>query len=231
VLFSWVDRQSWQPLVTAMPHRVRAPAVVRSLLMNHYAGVQVYHACRPERVESYYEDGLKVLNRESVFAKARDVFLSAEFPDLDEQALSDACSTVSDIDDGRSFVALDHRDFVEYCGHYMIYGSETLCGIAASLGRGTGQDYRQVLKQVGIPTLFRLCLPFAAISDAYLADLVEAIRREIRPVRRGREPARIDFTFRVKGALPAACVLDHSHPTISRDPLLGMSTYTFGGAT
>jgi hypothetical protein len=226
MLFSWTDRASWSPLLEAVDSS-RPRRMSQSLMKEIYSGVVVYHACRAEDISSYYERGLMTLDRQDLFGRARALFLSGEFPELDSQDLERACAELTEVDDGRVFVALDWRDLLDECGHYLIYGSESLCGIAASLNRYGGRDYHQVLKLIGTPTLFRLRLQFDAISRPQLRWLVEAIRANIVGVRRGDEPSRIDFTFRVLGSLSGESVLGHSHPTHIRDPLLGMEPYRF----
>lgn len=226
VLFIWEDPTSWRPLLAAMPRRTRSAAFIEATLREEYEGVVVYHACRPESPEPYYRDGLKLLDREHAYARARGIFLSGEFPELTVEAFDDACSQISDIDDNRAFACLDQRDLLEGAGHYLIYGSEVICGIAGWLGRRNPlRDYRQVLKRYGRPTLFRIRLPFHMVSGPLATEFAKAVREELPWVRRGNAPRLIDFTFRLRQAVPGTHFIDHSHPQQIVDPLLRMTTY------
>ena len=196
------------------------------VLRKEFEGIVVYHACRPESPEPYYRDGLRVLNRQHAYHLAREIFLSGEFPELTAEAFDNACSQISDVDDNRAFVCVDQRDLLEGGGHYLIYGSEVVCGIAAGLsGPDARQDYRQVLKRYGRPTLFRIRLPFDMASATSVTAFAQAVREELPWIRRGENPGHLDFTFCLRVALPGSHFLSHSHPKRILDPLLGMVTY------
>jgi len=164
--------------------------------------------------------------RDVLKARSRQIFLSGKFPELTAEHVNAADADVSQIDDDRAFVSLDDRQLVACAGHYLIYGSEYLCGVAAALGRSTGRDYRQVLKQFGRPTLFHLRIPFDAISNADFTAFVDVVREHVRKTGDGLAP-RIDFTLRLRQALPPGCVAGHRHPRRIIDPLLGMTPYYY----
>jgi hypothetical protein len=122
-------------------------------------------------------------------------------------------------DHGKSYATLDDSYFLSHSGHYLIYGSEHICGIAAGLS-GTGiKEYRQVLKR---PTIFKLSLPFTLIDDADFAELAEVVHQWVPRVRAGRRPTEIDFTFLLQQSLPPRSVISHQHPMVIRDPILPM---------
>ncbi len=67
-------------------------------------------------------------------------------------------------------------DAREISGHYLIYGSEHICGIAASMVRQVGLDCRQSLKRFGTPTVFRVALPREIIPKSQLRELAGHLR-------------------------------------------------------
>ena len=114
-----------------------------------YDAIEVYHAARPIDVDAYYHQGIRLADHVSLTAAAHRIFRSGEFPELDEAAFQRAVQRLSGIDNERIYTGLDDRDFLENCGHYLIYGSEHICGIAAALSRNHVTDYRQILKRYG----------------------------------------------------------------------------------
>lgn len=227
MLFSWTDSSSWRRLLEAMPVRCSVH-ILQSRMRTAFDGVLVYHAARPRDVVTYYKRGLVLGSHADQKARAREIFLSGEFPELTEGSLAAAeDDIIPPIDDGRAFVSLDATGFIEYAGHYLIYGSEYLCGLAAGLTTVHGRDYRQVLKRFGIPTVFRLRLPFEAISESDASQLAQVLHSQRRRGRSGLAAPTIDFTFRLRQALPPECVLGHYHPDQVLDPLLGMNPYHY----
>jgi hypothetical protein len=202
---------------------------LRSRLLASFEGLIVYHAARPISVRTFYERGLLLGDRATQMIAAREIFLSGRFPELTADALEASGDRFTLNEDGQAFVSLDSRGFVDGAGHYLIYGSEHLCAIAAGLSELTGRDYRQVLKEFGVPTVFRMKLPLEWVNEHELGQLVQLLHEWIPWVRRKRDAPSVDFTFRLRRALPADCVLSHVHPSRIVDPLLGMTQYEYAG--
>ena len=99
-----------------------------------FDGVKVFHGCRPDSVESYYSHGLLPLDAEMGKRIAMSIFLSARFPELSEQDIENAADRANgNWRHGHLYVCLDDRFLIKSCGHYLIYGSEYICAIAAGL--------------------------------------------------------------------------------------------------
>jgi hypothetical protein len=223
MLFSWRKSHTWVPILG--PRRGGATAL-RRRLPSLFDGVLVYHAARPVNVRTYYQRGLLLGDHLAQRAMARRIFLSREFPELTNEAFQAADCRLLPIEDGQAFVSLDSRGFLDGAGHYLIYGSEYLCGLAAGLS--AHRDYRQVLKRRGIPTIFRLRLQFGMVSDSDLTAFADLLYEHIPVIRSRMGAPQIDFTFRLRSPLPARCVLSHVHPRLIVDPLLGMTPYNLG---
>lgn len=223
MLFSWKNTRTWAPILG--PRR-GGNAGLHSRLRQSFDGLLVYHAARPTDVRNYYVRGLLLGQRAVQFDVAREIFLTGDFPELTSEMLVAADDRKEPTEDGQAFVSLDDRGFFNGAGHYLIYGSESLCGLAAGLASATGQDYRQVLKQRGTPTVFRLQLPFESIGERDFAEFIQLVYDEIPRVRRRMQVREVDFTFRLRRVLPPACVLSHVHPRRVADPLLRMMPYT-----
>src|SRR5205085_5151702 len=116
-------------------------------------------------VASYYERGLVPLDTQAAAALAKELFLSGAFPELNQTLLDEAMARVgTDTRVGRVYFELDEQLLVEDCGHYLLYGSEYILGIAAELESGQDRDYRQLLKGMGKPTIFVCDVPWRLIS-------------------------------------------------------------------
>ena len=99
-----------------------------------FDGVKVFHGCRPDSVESYYSQGLLPLDAEMGKRIAMSIFLSDRFPELSIQDIENSAERVKEEwRHGRLYVSLDDRFLLKEGGHYLIYGSEYICAIAANL--------------------------------------------------------------------------------------------------
>jgi hypothetical protein len=224
MLFAGEESAAWLSLVRP---RTLDIDEVRERLFASFEGFRVYHAARPRDVDSYYKEGLKLGSQAAQLEWAAEVFLSGEFPEITREDLKAAGGGLGLNEDGQAFVSLDARGYLSGAGHYLIYGSEHVCGIAASLTRRFGRDYRQVLKRFGTPTIFECRLPFELVSSGDLDQFLEVAVAQEPTSRRKRHLPEVDFTFRLRFPLPPECVLAHKHPSTILDPLLRMTPYTW----
>jgi hypothetical protein len=202
----------------------RAKKKVLKVLRELYDSITVFHATRTANVQRFYAEGLQIADHRKLAERAREIFLSGEFPEIDEAIFQSAVASLSNSDDALVHVGLDDRPLIESSGHYLIYGSEHICGIAASLTRhfGCATDYRQVLKRFGRPTILRVSLPISIVAEWNLLAFAEIVRDSMKKVEAGREAPKADFTFIIKAPISPRCVLGHEHPTVIKDPLLPM---------
>lgn len=197
-----------------------------------FNGVKVFHGCRPDNVESYYSNGLLPLDAEMGKRIAMRIFLSDRFPELSEQDIENAAERVTgEWRHGRLYVSLDDRFLLKEGGHYLIYGSEYICAIAANLQsiQGTDYDYQQHLRQKGRPTVFVCQLPIDQITLSDRKGLVAALVGEIASdpsFKRGKSFP-IDVSFLLKSKLEPTCILSHRHPRTILDPLRQMTPYSW----
>lgn len=219
--FAWNTPELWKSFKSFR----RKPA--EDVLFNHvssYDAFLLYHAARPLDVARYYEVGLEVADAKRMNARAREIFLSAEFPTISSGLLERAISDASTIHDKTLFAVIDER---EVSGHYLIYGSEHICGIAAKLSREAGFDCRQILKNFGIPTLFRVSLPREMIPGRQLRNLSSYLLESVWDRRRLEHSPPLDWSFDLKCSIPSNCIVDHVHPERIPDPLQLNYPYTY----
>lgn len=190
-------------------------------LTRRFSYLRAYHACSPKSVASYYERGLVPLDAQAVAALAKELFLSGDFPELDEAQLNEAITRVGTATRvGRVYFDLDEELLIEHCGHYLLYGSEYVLAIAAQLERSQKRKYRQLLKGMGKPTIFVCDVPWKLISAQTKRELVQRVTREAIDLV-GRPSYRVstqDFGFSIRKTLPPQQIVRHYHPQNISDP-------------
>lgn len=193
-------------------------------LKRHFTHLRASHATSAFDVTSFYTLGLLPLDAEAAKIRARNIFLSGDFPELTESDLNRAILEVGqDLREGRVWFEANEQALVEECGHYLLYGGEYLIGIAASL-RGQ-RDYRQALKGRGTPTLFVCDVPIADIHPATFLEFVGgALAILFQDLLDGMEsrwiPSGEGAGFSIKRPLPPDAIVGHYHPADVSDPLI-----------
>jgi hypothetical protein len=135
-------------------------------LVRYYSAVRAFHACRPLDVSAYYEQGLLPLDPRRAASDFKRHFLCEDFPELDESDINSVIEeTTLETIEGHVYFNLDERLLIEQCGHYLLYGSEYVVGLANGLRRTGSSNYRQSLKNIGTPTMFICDVPWGLISD------------------------------------------------------------------
>ncbi|MFC3801018.1 hypothetical protein [Cohnella sp. GCM10012308] len=173
-------------------------------LIENFTHLRGYHGCRPTSVESYYQNGIIPIEKE--FAKQDAIIRLCNEQVSVSKVLSTfetAWSTLPPSDKS-VWLTFSQEELINFCGHYLIYGSEFLCGIAAQL------FCQHNLKKVGTPTIFFCDIPLSNIPVNYLSDIEQKFRR--RDASGG---------FRVNNKVLPKEIVGHSHPTSIPDPING----------
>jgi hypothetical protein len=193
-------------------------------LHDRYDAIRGYHGARPLDVATYYERGLTLLEADAARRRATEIFLSGRFPDLDAATLEKAITDVGfKYREGRLYFETGREFLEEHCGHYLLYGSEFLCGVAAHLP--PPRDWRQVLKEFGRPTVFACDVPLDYMGFNWVADFagqaIETLFERLLDPDYVYPPPGRGAGIEVRRPLPADHIVAHYHPTRIPDPLLG----------
>lgn len=210
-VFVWEDIEEWTDILEKEEN-----------IEGYYTHIRLFHACKPTDIESYYKKGIQPLYIEYIRNTAYNIFRSDNFPEIKDEDIDEAAQQIQLITrEGIIYFALDKRDLVQYCGHYLIYGSEFLLGIANELRRKCGKDYSKLLKNIGIPTVLCCDIPIDIINKAYLDDLnertknnkhtPEGLKYDVAPF--------IDFSIPIGQVINPNCIVSHYHPTKINDPI------------
>jgi hypothetical protein len=185
-----------------------------------YSKVRMFHGCRTEDVGSYLRGGFLTPDVDKQMEKARGLFVTDRHPEITERDLSIAASKFCDLYEDCIYFCLDEAELINSCGHYLIYGSEYLQWIASELTRTTGVKCMEILRNIGVPTVFACEIPLPWIHEERVGNLlVELITFTVLwPYVNGQERPSTRFTFKFAGLLPADVIRSHRHPTWIRDP-------------
>lgn len=181
--------------------------------------VRAYHATRAHDMESFYSRGLLPSSTESLTEMATELFSEVGVTrDEVERAVEDRNL---DDEDSTLFLSVDDRDYLTDCGHYLIYGSEFLGGIAARLHALYGPAPKELLRQRGHATVFQCTIQTNSIQFQELVALVRCMLREwFQSICFEFSESRpLDFTFVLHSSVPPNQLERHYHPVEIVDPL------------
>lgn len=209
---SWLD----DAIFRTHQYCIDSKSYLADKLLERYASVRVVHGTRLDSPAPIYKHGLSPLISEVMNEKARAIFLTEEFPELSEQCLQNAIDTVgTQTREGHVYFACSERDLIDYSPHYMQFGSEYLLCIAANLGQQN--DYRQILKRYGLPTVFVCDVPFSLMKKGTILEFagtaLEMIFEELlNPTSYHSDHYRWGG-FSISQVLPVSCIVGHYHPS------------------
>lgn len=198
---------------------------VAERLHEKFDAIRCYHGARPTNIESYYDHGIRIMDPAEVEQRARNVFLSGAFPELSSEDVERAISAVGrEHWQGRAYFEASKRELEDFCGHYMLYGSEFVTGVAAALGCDS-PDYRQVLKEIGTPTVFLCDIPLTLLPLPFLKDFagsaIASIFEAILEPGYRHPPAGQGAGIVIHQSLAPEFIVGHYTPKRLRDPLVG----------
>lgn len=249
-LFDWMDSDRWLADIPAYGERTLNNAVLTTLATSrpdgfwsddlswfpqnaadfeldrqfagYYTHIRAYHACRPTDVGSYLQHGLLGQNRTLIESSFRSIF-----SDVDEALLDraiDAMDSRGNHENGKIYFSCDPHELVEYCGHYLLQGSEYLMALAARLCEYDPglEDYRLRLRRTGIPTVFEVGIPVEQIPVPQRHGLMKSIisawaYHHLAP----NEDAGDSMGFVLHSDLGPRNILSHFHPASVPDPHFG----------
>lgn len=178
-------------------------------IYEEFTHIRGYHGCRPMSIDSYYKDGIKPINKK--FAKQEALLRLCDQYITEERVIEvfNKSWTALQYPHKSVWFTYSENEFFNSCGHYLIYGSEFLCGMATEL------FCQPNLKRIGIPTIFYCDIPLDNIPKDYLSGINQQICMR-------------DSTggFRVYGEVLAQEIVGHTHPKTIYDPLIGL-TYCY----
>ncbi len=172
-------------------------------LKNEFTHIRGYHGCRPLHIDNYFYKGIVPINKDQALNQALEL-LQDEWISKDNivKIFNSHWSNLMEVHKCVWFT-LTKKELLDYCGHYLIYGSEFICGMAAELG------CQRNLKGKGIPTIFHCDVPIEKIPKYYLEELNNQVQ-----IGDGD-----NCGFKVIGTISKNNIVKCEHPTKILDPL------------
>jgi hypothetical protein len=182
-----------------------------------------YHGCRPLSINSYAREGLQPLTRERLAALAYDLF-EGTVP-REEVAILSRQAKLDTRQDAIYFTA-DRTFQIEQCGHYMIYGCESLCCLwRDEHGRPTSRflESQRRARAMGVPTLFACEVPLRMIRDGWRQELAHSLITKYFRLQSNRPEPLVrwsrNWALAISEPLPPEFLRSHEHPAVIIDPL------------
>jgi len=214
----WLDRI----IAEARDIEIDSKAELADRLRKRFRALRCVHGTRTAELESFYGDGLKPMVPEMIHDQARAIYLSGDFPELAEIDLQRAIAQVgTNVRGGRLYFECNEKMLRRYAGHYMLYGSEYLVAIARNLP-GL-QDYANVLKTRGTPTLFVCDVPLDLVDHSVLMEFsgyaLQCVFQELLEGEDFAPDPMLGAGFCIWKVLQPEHIVGHCHPEISYDPI------------
>ena len=113
-----------------------------------YTHIRVYHACRPTNIDEYLQNGIHDFTKQEAYDIAMSRLRQCG---IDEQTITEVFNDHWDKYPhhfNKTCVSISKDELLDKSGHYLVYGSEFINGMAAQL------FCQHKLKQIGVPTIF-----------------------------------------------------------------------------
>lgn len=180
------------------------------------AKVTAYHGCRAENAMTYHENGIMQNDPYRIADEVRKIV--SEENDLsfmrDKLELELSQTELWDRDTGKVYLTADDRSLIDYCGHYLIYGSEWILSFL-------GFAAHRVLRNRGVPTIVIAEMPLSEEHNSTLVQFAKKLLHEWTRINVNKPTAvwSIDFSFVLNRSVPPEWIISHYHPDGIPDPL------------
>ncbi len=114
----------------------------------NYTHIRVYHASRPIKIENYLEDGIHDFSKEEAYELVKNTLLQCNIGEKEIKVAFDKAWENGIHHFNTVCVGISQKELMNKSGHYLVYGSEFICGIAVQL------YCQRELKKIGVPTIF-----------------------------------------------------------------------------
>lgn len=175
-------------------------------LERKYTHIRAYHGCSTNNVESYYKHGILPIDKDIAMKQALDLLVGDRTSnEVVAKVFNEHWKEFKDQHRSVWFSVL-RKELVEFSGHYLIYGSEFISGIAAQLNR------LDKLMEKGQPTIFHCDVPIQQVPSYFFNSIKDNL--EIGDLE--------NCGFKIEDKLLPEEIVKHDHPKLVNDPLNGL---------
>jgi hypothetical protein len=183
-----------------------------------YSCIRMFHCCRPTAIDSYYRDGIKVLDIEYANKLFKSFLTSIpELSSITDDHLQHAFNDMGSPADrhGHVYFGLDDRFLIKHCPHYLQYGSEYFQALAIRIDKIAGTDTKGYLRLNGKPTVFVADIPTSDINLNDMQTLASAMLTTcLYNHAHGTDVTyEMDFGISLRADLAPSRIIEHFHPT------------------
>jgi hypothetical protein len=202
---SWLD----SAVEAVKDYRPDTKGLLADELPRRYSYVRAFHGCRPTSLDSYHTKGLLPCNPEELKLIAREIFKNQGGVEKAISELEKDDYTYEDHNRGKLFFCLTEEELVDFCGHYLLQGSEYLAGIAARIHE------TPVLRARGKATVFACDVPICDMDEETILSLAGEMLEQIgdAALKRPLGSAGNSFGFSIRVPLNPEFIVSTTHPT------------------
>jgi len=158
---------------------------LQSFLLNEYQSIVFYHATATNNIDTYYNNGLLLMDTERQNKFIRNIFNEKEFPELTDEKFNYFCKKIKNevfketglkIRKNKIYLCLDDSHLIENesANHYLVYGSEYNLIFSQHLSTNP-RDYPKYLEKKLKSTLFKCKVPVNLILKDDLTSCFNSI--------------------------------------------------------
>lgn len=172
--------------------------------LSGYTHIRAYHACRPININDYIENGIHTFSKEDAWKIVRERLMLCGIKEEKIKETFELCWDEKLHHFDKICVGISKQELLTHSGHYLVYGSEFICGMAAQL------FCQNRLKRIGVPTLLVCDIDICKFST----DALEAIESG------GLYDGTWDGGAFLNNNIDASEIIDYIHPKKMFDPLI-----------
>ncbi len=237
-LNSIVDKYNIQPLIDAFKESNECldfydikkfinEEIIKELqrfILNEYKFIVFYHATATNNIESYYNNGLLLMDTTRQNKFIRDIFNEKDFPELTDDKFNSVCEKIKNdvfkesglkLRKNKIYFCLDDKHLIENesANHYLVYGSEYNLIFSQHLSTNP-RDYPEYLEKKLKSTLFKCKVPINLILEEDLISCIDSII--VRYFENLIYPNEVNHDIwsciEIYENLEPAYILNHTHP-------------------
>lgn len=173
--------------------------------LSEYTHIKVYHACRPTNIGSYLKEGIRCFSKQETYRIVLETLLLCDISEKDIMKCFYKHWNSGSDHFNQIYVSISKEELLNESGHYLVYGSEFICGMASDL------FCQRRLKRVGVPTLIECDIAIEKVPR----DIIEFIEEN------RYEDGAWDGGMRLNNEIEPGEIVNCIRPKKIYDPLMG----------
>ena len=184
--------------------------------------IRAFHCTRVATSDTFKENGIQAKDLNVLLAKLFDV-LKVYVPSVSYSDIQAASKRAFPNESSRSstvYLGIDDRFLIDHCGHYLLYGSESILAVVRRLEEAMGQDLAYLLKIRGDPTVVEVDIPIDMLDASRRSELAREIlfTYAYNSFHNKQKSRQLDFSIPLQNSVPNKWIVGSYHPLNIRDP-------------